>query len=451
MSRWYKGKARTSRRKEKVSKKRKAGVPDVLAVGPHEIRAARRNDDVVVQLPLDIADALRAAEASLEELSMTIGVMLAQELIGAEVEKLAGKRYEHRTDREWSRWGREEGYIVVGGQKVAVERPRVRSTGGEEGELETYKAFQDAERMRRAVLRRIVAGVTTRRYERVLEDAPEAFGIKKSSVSRTYIAASAKKLKELLERDLSTLDLIAVMIDGVEFKGHLIVVALGIDRAGKKHILGLREGATENAEVCTALLEDVTARGLRTDREYLVVLDGAKALRKAVKRVFSKNCQVQRCQLHKRRNVLDHLPPTYHATVDAQMKAAYNMTSYSAATKALEKLHDYLATINPSAARSLEEGLEETLTLHRLEVPEALRQSLRSTNPIESCFSAIRDFTRRVRRWRNGSMVTRWVATGLLEVEKRFKRIRGYREIPKLLLSLKTKTEKGAGQQRASA
>jgi len=447
MSKWYTGRTRNSRGKKKVSRRGRSREARVLGIGPHEVRTARLDDQVVLQLPLNVAETLTEAESSLEDLAMTVGLAIAQELIAAEVDGLVGKRYAHHADRNWSRWGGEDGYIVVAGQKAPVRRPRVRSKDAREAELETYRSFQNPENLRGAVLRRMLAGVSTRKYERVLEDAPDAFGIKKSSVSRSYIAASAKKLRELLERDLSPLDLFALMIDGVDFKGHLITVALGIDRAGKKHILGFREGATENAAVCTALLEDLVARGLRTEENLLIVLDGSKALYKAVKRVFSKHCQIHRCQLHKRRNVLDHLPPAYHATVDAQMRAAYNMTSYAEAKKALERLHDYLATINPSAARSLDEGMEETLTLHRLQVPDLLRQSLRTTNPIESCFSALRDFTRRVRRWRDGNMVARWVATGLLDLEKRFRRIRGHREIPKLLISLKT----GAGQVKESA
>ncbi|MDI6891908.1 MAG: transposase [Actinomycetota bacterium] len=261
----------------------------------------------------------------------------------------------------------------------------------------------------------------------------------KSSVGRHFIKATAKQLKALLERRLDTLDLIAILIDGIEFKEYLLVVALGVDEEGRKHVLGLWQGATENTEVVTALLEDLVERGLSPKKNYLFVLDGAKALRKAVKKVFGEDTEIQRCQLHKRRNVKSYLPPEHQEIVDRRLRAAYSMGDYHEAKKSLQLTVSYLKRLNPSAARSLEEGLEETLTLHCLGVPDLLRKSLSSTNLIESPFSTSKDISRRVKRWRNGEQVQRWAAASLLEVEKRFRRINGYRYLSVLATALNRK------------
>jgi len=230
------------------------------------------------------------------------------------------------------------------------------------------------------------------------------------------------------------------------------MAAIGIDREGKKHVLGLREGATENATVVRQLLEDLAARGVDFTRPRLYVLDGAKALHAAVSKVAGAAALVQRCQLHKKRNVLDHLPPQYHANVLRQMNAAYAMRDYEAARQALERLLRELMHLNPSAARSLEEGLEETLTVHRLGLPESLRRSLSSTNIIESVFSGVEDHCRRVKRWRAGDHLQRWVASALLKVESRFRRIRGYKEMPALLSALDAYgLQKGLAQQVQAA
>jgi transposase-like protein len=247
-------------------------------------------------------------------------------------------------------------------------------------------------------------------------------------------------MREFMERDLAGLDLVAIFIDGIEFKGHLIVVALGLDKGGKKHILGLWQGATENAIICTSLLEDITRRGLNTGKDYLFVLDGSKALRSAVAKMFGTNVAVQRCQQHKRRNVLAHLPKEHQHAIDARISAAYKMADYDAAKKSLELTVRYLEKLNPSAAASLREGLEETLTVHKLEVAGLLRKTLQTTNPIESCFSVSRTITGRVKRWRGDDMVQRWAVSSLLRAEKNFRRIKGYREIPKLIAALQQRS-----------
>jgi transposase-like protein len=247
-------------------------------------------------------------------------------------------------------------------------------------------------------------------------------------------------MREFLERSLSGFNLCAIFIDGIEFKGEHLIVALGIDRTGHKQILGLWQGATENAAICGNLLEDLQRRGLDTGKDYLFVLDGSKALRSAVTRMFGKDAEVQRCQQHKRRNVKAHLSPEHQTTIDARIRAAYNMVNYEDAKKSLELTVRYLERLNPSAARSLAEGLEETLTVHRLRVDGLLRKTLASTNPIESCFSITRTITGRVKRWRKGDMVQRWAVTALLRAESKFRRVKGYKEIPQLLAVLHNKS-----------
>ena len=291
--------------------------------------------------------------------------------------------------------------------------------------------------MRDLVSRRMVLGLSSRNYEEAVEGFLKGYGIKKSSVSRHFIKATAQQMLEFLERDLTSLELCAIFIDGIQFKGHLLIVALGLDLSGRKHILGLREGATKNSEVCMGLLEDMARRGLTADGDYLFVLDGAKALRSAVTRMYSSNVAVQRCQQHKRRNVADHLPLEHQEAIDARIRTAYNMKTYEQAKQSLELTVKYLERLNPSAAASLKEGFEETLTVHKLGIENLLRKTLCTTNPIESCFSVTRTVTGRVKRWRGGDMVQRWAVASLLRAEKKFRRIKGFKEIPKLLVALK--------------
>ena len=308
----------------------------------------------------------------------------------------------------------------------------MRTRDGEEVELENYRKLQQDGRMQRAVAERVVCGLSTRKYRRAVASVLEGYGIEKSSVSRQFVRATVHQLRELCERRLEGLNLVALLIDGVAFAGRTLIVALGLEEDGSKHVLGLWQGATENATVCTALLEDLVERGLNPERRYLFVLDGSKALRVGVEKVFGERAEVQRCQLHKRRNVKDHLPEACRADYDRQLRNAYAMASYEDAQAALEKLFRQLERINPSAAHSLEEGLEETLTLHRLEVGPLLRRSLSSTNLIESCLSTVRHVARNVKRWQGGDHIARWTAAGLLEAEKKFRKVRGYRELKEL-------------------
>ncbi len=387
------------------------------------------NRELLVQVPLPMVEVWEELQAQVEQLTGEAGLRIIGTILEDEVTRRVGPP--HRPDPTSScvRWGRQPGYVVFGGQKVAIPRPRARTREGEEVPLDTYARLQHDGRRQRAVREGIVAGLTTRNYHRAVESVLEGYGIEKSSVSREFVQASAAQLKELCERKLDELDLVALLIDGIEIGKRVLVVALGVEISGKKHVLGLWQGATENTTVVKALLEDLVARGLKTDRRYLFVIDGAKALRAAIEKVFGERAEVQRCQIHKRRNVKDHLPENCQKDYDRRIRNAYAMTHYEEARAELEKIVRQLERINPSAAHSLEEGMEETLTVHRLGVGARLRRTLSSTNPIESCLSTVERVARNVKRWREGDQSLRWTATGLLEAEKRFNRVKGYREI----------------------
>jgi putative transposase len=387
------------------------------------------NGKLLVEMPLPMVEVWEELQAQVEQLTGHAGLQIIGTILEEEVARRVGPP--HRPDPASScvRWGRQPGYVVFGGQRVSIPRPRVRTREGEEVALDSYARLQHDGRRQRAVREGIVAGLTTRNYHRAVESVLDGYGIEKSSVSREFVQASAAQLQELCERKLGELDLVALLIDGIEIGKQVLVVALGIASSGEKHVLGLWQGATENTTVVKSLLEDLVARGLQQDRRYLFVIDGAKALRAAIEKVFGERAEVQRCQIHKRRNVKDHLPENCQKDYDRRIRNAYAMTDYAEAKVELEKIVRQLERINPSAAHSLEEGLEETLTVHRFGVGALLRRTLSSTNPIESCLSTVERVARNVKRWREGDQSLRWTATGLLEAEKKFNRIKGYREI----------------------
>jgi transposase-like protein len=387
---------------------------------------------LLLQVPMPLVEVWEELQARVEQLAGEAGLRIMQGILDEEVRQRVGPPHRPAPGAGARRWGRQPGYVIFGGQKVPLTRPRVRTRDGEEVELENYGRLQQDGRMQRAVAERLVCGLSTRKYRRAVQSVLDGYGIRKSSVSRHFVRASAEQLRALCERNLAELDLVALLIDGIEFRGQTLIVALGVAENGSKHLLGLWQGATENATVCTALLEDLVARGLNQERRYLFVLDGSKALRAAVNKVFGARAEVQRCQLHKRRNVKDHLPEGCRADYDRQLRNAYAMTRYEDAKAALGKLFRQLERINPSAARSLEEGLDETLTLHRLGVSSLLRRSLSTTNIIESCLSTVRHVARNVKRWQGGDHLTRWTAAGLLEAEKKFRKVKGYRELKEL-------------------
>jgi transposase-like protein len=326
--------------------------------------------------------------------------------------------------------------------KAPVGRPRLRDKDGKEVSLTSYERFQDHGQRTQAVFQRLVSGLSCRNYPQAIETVREGYGISKSVVNREMVEATTKGLKELCERDLSEFNLCALLIDGVHLGDSVYLVALGVETNGKKAVIGFREGSTENADVCVALLEDMVRRGLNTNVPVLIVIDGSKALRSAAERFFGNKASVQRCQIHKRRNVEQHLPKKYHAEYERKMSAAYKMGLYADAKAALESIGRELERLNPDAAASLREGLEETLTLHRLDIPALLRTSFSSTNLIESAFSRGRNVMRNVKRWMNSDQRHRWIAAALLQAEKGFRKVRGYKSMAVLVNALALEQQK---------
>jgi putative transposase len=390
-----------------------------------------------VQLVLDREELVAMMQDSLTSFATEMGLKVATVLLEDEVNRRCGSRYERVAERTVTRYGRQRGVAVIAGQKLPIQRPRMRYTQRcGEADLETYARLHSPEAMPEAVLKRMVRGVSTRDYEGVVDLAREGFGVQKSSVSRSFVKASAKEVRQLAERRFDGLRIPVIYLDGVVYAGETMTVALGVLENGTKRVLGFRQGATENAAVCTALLADLQERGLNTNQPTLLVLDGSKALHAAVRRVWGDKALIQRCQVHKRRNVEEHLPEKHRNELSRQLHAAYSETDHDAAWKRLQTTIRWLERLNPDAAASLREGLEETLTVIRLGVPELLRRTLATTNPIESAFSVAENVTRRVKCWRDGDMRQRWCVAGLLRAESKFHRLKGYRHMPQLLKAL---------------
>jgi len=395
---------------------------------------------VLLELPLSVAGVIESLPGAIKDLAQETGLLLMSAAMTAECEMIAGPKNMKNPLRTANWWGEELSPVYYDKQKVLIARPRARGKNNKEISLATFEAFRNPKCMRSSVMKNMVLGISSRNYEEAVSGFMKGYGIKKSSVSRHFVKATAEQMREFLERDLAGLDLAAIFLDGIEFKGHLLIVAMGLSKTGRKHVLGLRQGATENAAVCMSLLEDMARRGLHMGRDYLFVLDGSKALRSAVTKMFGADVAVQRCQQHKRRNVLKHLPEKHQRSVDARISAAYKMTDYHEARKSLDLTVRYLQKLNPDAAASLEEGLEETLTVHKLGITGLLRKTLSTTNPLESCFSGVRFSTGRVKRWRGDDMVQRWAVAALLRAERKFRRVRGYKDIPKLIAALQQKS-----------
>lgn len=389
-----------------------------------------------VQMVLPLAEMVGWLHQGVGELVRQAGVQLMALLMEAEVQERVGQRSQRQADRTANRWGTERGYCVVMGQKVPIQRPRVRTTEDQEVRLGSYEMFHRGEPLTETVWEKLMLGLSTRRYGQAVREFAEAYGLEKSAISEHFIEASRAKLKDLMERRLDKMKLCALLIDATPFAGQQMVAALGISQDGRKTILGVRQGATENATVVGELLGDLVNRGLDFSQPRLYVLDGGKALTTAVKKHAGEAAPIQRCQVHKRRNVLDHLTAEQKLSVAKKLNAAYAMEDYAAAKLTLTQLHRELMDLNPSAARSLEEGLEETLTVHRLHLPPQLRKSLASTNVIESAFSIVERVCLNVKRWHGGDQRERWVGSGLLVAEKQFRRIQGYKQIPILLKEL---------------
>jgi len=393
------------------------------------------------QVSVAMAEIAENMQEGLLALAVGAGLQVMQTLMDADVTASAGPRGRHDATRTAVRHGRERGSVTLGGRRVPVSRPRVRAVDGS-GELviPSYELFTSTEILGRMAMEKMLAGLSTRRYPLGLEPVGQQITEKssatsKSAVSRRFVAMTESALSELLSRDLSGLDVVALMIDGVHFAESCCIVALGIDIDGNKHPLALVEGSTENATLVTGLLVDLRERGLDVTRPMLVGLDGSKALRKAVVDVLD-HPVIQRCQLHKVRNVKDHLPKRLRTIVGRRMTDAYHAGSALQAEAALLTLAAELDRTHPGAAASLREGLDETLTVLRLGVPPTLARTLRSTNAIESMISVCREHAVNVKRWRDGQMALRWCAAGMVEAGKQFRRVNGHLHLPALRAAL---------------
>jgi len=414
------------------------------------MRTVEQDADVIGEstfdaLPERVQEALGelagAAKEGLLALSVGVGLGVLTELMAEEVDDVVGPKGCHDVDRAAVRHGSEAGQVTLGGRRVPVQRPRVRAADGcGEVKMATYAHFADRDPLTAVVLEQMLAGVSTRRFARTREPVGEAVvdaerSTSKSAVSREFVGRTGEHLRALMARSLADVRLAALMLDGVELKGRCCVVALGVTTDGVKVPLGLWDGSTENKRVCVELLADLVDRGLDCDQGVLIVLDGGKALRAAVDAVFG-HMPVQRCVRHKERNVLDHLPERDRPAVKRRLRAAWKLTDHRAAIDRLEALAGELAHSHPGAAASLREGLAETVTLQRLGVHQQLHKTLSSTNPIESMIAICRATSRNVKRWQNGDMCLRWTAAGMLEAERQFRKIIGYKHLAALAIAV---------------
>jgi putative transposase len=397
-------------------------------------------------LPPQVREALGelvgAAREGLLALSVGVGLGVVHELMEAEVTEVVGPKGKRNPDRVAKRHGHEDGSMTLGGRRVPVSRPRVRSADDEhELPVETYGYFADRDPLTRAVMDRMLAGVSTRKFAVVgepvgaeVEDASSATS--KSTISGLFVERARTALGELMSRRLDDVRLAVMMLDGLEIADRTHVVALGISTDGVKIPLGLWEGSTENATLARTLLADLVDRGLDPDQAILFVIDGGKALRKAIKDVFGEHALVHRCHRHKERNVTDLLPERDRDTVRARMRAAWSLTDAELARQRLELLASELDRTWPDAAGSLREGMADTLTLTRLGIDGQLAKTLCSTNPCESMIEIVRSTQRNVKRWQDGDMRKRWTAAGMLAAEQQFRRIIGYRDLAKLVIAI---------------
>ena len=393
---------------------------------------------------LPLVEVLVDTKTALFELMVQSGLQVLDALLEEDRTALCGLRYAHHADRHASRAGTVSSEVVLGGRKVAMQRPRVRAEG-REVPLPTFQAVAQADPLNRRVVEQMLVGVATRHYARSLESVPAGVvsrGTSKSSVSRRFVAKTTAQLRAWQSAPLDGLDLVALLLDGVHVGEPCLVVALGIAADGQKHALGLWEGATENTAVCQSLLANLQSRGLRTDRSLLVILDGAQALHKATRAVFGAAALIQRCQVHKLRNILDHLPERQRPWVQAIVRRAYLATDVKTAMRLLTNLAKRLDDHYPSAAGSVREGLDETLTVRTLHLSARLQRSLATTNAAESLLSRTRHVKRNVKRWRGGQMMLRWVAAGVLEAVKGFRRVKGCADMPRLVTVLRARDQR---------
>jgi transposase-like protein len=392
-----------------------------------------------VQLPLPLLDILADTRTAFFGLCVEAGQQVLLQMMEVDRTQLCGPAHVPDPQRRAYRHGKVAGEVTLGGRRILVPRLRARSVDGAELVLPSFAYAAGRDPLDARTLEAIAAGVSTREYGRVLDPLPigrTEHAVAKSSVSRRFVALTRAQLTAWLAQPLDALDVRVVLIDGLHFRDHVILLALGITANGHKHILALREGTTENAAVCKAMLTDLRERGLDLDRPVLFLVDGGTGLRKAIREHCGRAALVQRCQIHKARNVLEHLPEAMRPRIGRALDEVYALTDAALAERRLTQLAAGLERTHPGAAASLREGLAETLTLQRLGVTGALYRTLRSTNAIENLNGLVGDFVRNVRRWRDGAMLVRWIATGLQDAQPRFRRIKGCGQMPALIRAL---------------
>jgi putative transposase len=408
-------------------KKKQPGEPTMRKY-KRQIEQAKQKAENATRLALEaqlpMSELIAGVREDIEGFAAELGLTIIQRVMAAEIDQKAGRWGQQKSHRH----GHQPGYVIYAGRKVTLERPRLRSRQEQEVPLESYQAFQKNGKLQQAVARQLTRQCSTRNYEGAIDSCLKGYGIKRSSVSRHWKAATAKELEALMQRPIPK-DLLVLMIDSKFFGGDCLVAAIGIDVQGRKHVLGIWHGATENATVVKGLLEDLVSRGLESERKMLIVLDGAKALRKAVSMVLGEQGLVQRCRIHKLRNVLDQLPEEKKAQAGWRLRSAWAKKDPKAAEKELRQTAQWLEPSWPRAAASLLEGLTETLTVQSLNLPPMLCRILSNTNLIENCFAQAAHRTHQVKRWDGPKMILRWTAAALLAAEKNFRRVKGCEQL----------------------
>lgn len=408
------------------------------------------------QLLLPLVDLVEQAQTAIDDVVDVMGRATIEAILAMSAQELAGPKQQGKAaPRDVVYHGSQPGRVALKERQLRIQKPRLRKkqvSEGETGEVEVpaYAALQKNTRLADRMLEILMDGVSTRRYAEVLPEMAETVGISKSQVSREFIEAGERLLKQVAERDFSNVDLLVIYIDGVQFGPYHVICAVGVDERGHKHVLGFREGATENAEVAKALLEDLVARGVSPFPKRLFVIDGSKALRKAIELVFGENNPVQRCRNHKVRNVLGHLPQDQHEQAKLTLRAAFKLEAEDGQAK-LQQYASWIEREWPSAAGSLREGLEELFTINRLGLPAKLRRCLGTTNVIDNSHAALRERTRRVKHWQSGAMALRWAAAAFEASSEGFRRIMGYEHLWMLKAALKERREQPLVAQETKA
>ena len=418
------------------------------------LQAVEEPTTTAVEIPLPLLGVIADIEQSFFELCIDSGQQVLRAMMEQDREDLCGPLWKRDPDRNAGRAGTTKSELTLGGRRIAITRPRVRSKEGEEVELPSFAFAADRDPLDHHTLNAVACGISSRKYARSLDPLPEEIedrSTSKSSVSRRYVAMTAKQMTSWLTTPLGDRHFPIIMIDGIHMGDHLVLIALGIDFEGKKQVLGLREGDTENGQVARSLLRDLLDRGLHPERARLFVVDGAKALTSAIRKTFGPLAEIQRCQVHKHRNILGHLPDRLHESVKAVLKEAWSLGDAKVAKRRLERLASSLDADHPGAAASVREGLDETLTVQRFGIGGVLAKKLRTTNAIENLNSGIVTYSRNVKRWQGGSMVVRWVGAAIVEAEKKFRRVKGWRDIEKLIRALEANEQKQEAEAKCVA